>query len=251
MKRVLVSAALALALALPIAAQAAEGTHEPPELQWSFEGLFGAYDRNVMQRGMQVYMEVCSSCHGLKYVRFRNLETLGYDAEQVKVIAAGFQVEDGPNDEGDMFFRDAIPADSFPSPFANDAAARASNGGALPPDLSLQAKRNEFGPNYIVALLTGYESDQPTDTGLYHNTYANGGLIAMPPPLFDGQVTYADGTDPTVEQMSYDVAEFLTWAAEPKLEQRKSMGIKVILFLLVLTGLFYISKRKIWARVEH
>jgi ubiquinol-cytochrome c reductase cytochrome c1 subunit len=251
MKRVLVSAALALTLSLPLAARAAEDVHVPPDQQWSFEGLFGSYDRHALQRGMQVYMEVCSNCHGLKYVRFRNLEALGYNEDQVKVIAAKFQIEDGPNDEGDMFFRAAIPADAFPSPFANDAAARASNGGALPPDLSLQAKRNEYGPNYIVALLTGYESDQPTENGLYHNTYANGGLIAMPPPLVDGQVTYSDGTEATVEQMAYDAANFLTWAAEPKLEQRKAMGIKVILFLLVLTGLFYISKRKIWARIDH
>jgi cytochrome c1 len=251
MKRVLVSAALAFALIVPALAEAAEDTAVPPELQWSFEGLFGTYDRHVLQRGMQVYLEVCSSCHGLKYVRFRNLEALGYNEDQVKAIAANFQIEDGPNEEGDMFFRPAIASDAFPSPFANDQAARAVNGGALPPDLSLQAKRNEYGPNYIVALLTGYEGTEPTDNGLYHNPYAAGGFIAMPPPLSDGQVSYADGTEPTVAQMSYDVAEFLTWAAEPKMEERKSMGIKVLLFLLVLTGLFYISKRKLWARIEH
>lgn len=251
MKRVLVSAALGIVLLLPIATKAAEESAVPPHLQWSFEGLFGTYDRHTLQRGMQVYLEVCSSCHGLKYVRFRNLEALGYNEEQVKAIAANFQIEDGPNEEGDMFFRPAIPADAFPSPFANDEAARAVNGGALPPDLSLQAKRNAYGPDYIVALLTGYESDSPTDNGLYQNHYAAGGYIAMPPPLSDGQVTFSDGTEPTVAQMAYDVAGFLTWAAEPKMEERKSMGIKVILFLLVLTGLFYISKRKIWTRVAH
>ena len=251
MKRFFVSAALALTLTLPVAVQAAEEVGIPPEQQWSFDGLFGSYDRNTMQRGMQVYIEVCSSCHGLKYVRFRNLEALGFSEEQVKAMAADFDVEDGPNADGDMFYRAAIPADAFPSPFSNDEAARAANGGALPPDLSLQTKRNAYGPDFVVAILTGYESDDPTDNGLYHNVYASGGFTAMPPPLYDGWIEYADGTEPTVEQMSYDVAEFLTWAAEPKMEERKSMGIKVVLFLLVLTGLFYVSKRKIWAGIGH
>lgn len=250
MKRFLASAALALTLGAPVAVQAAE-MHEPPTQQWSFEGIFGSYDRNELQRGMQVYMEVCASCHGLEYVRFRNLEALGFGEEQVKALAANFEVEDGPNADGDMFMRPAVASDAFPSPFPNDEAARASNGGALPPDLSLQAKRNAFGPNYILALLTGYESDEPTDRGLYHNTYANGGLIAMPPPLGDDYVTYADGTAATLEQQSHDVSAFLMWAAEPKLEERKSMGLKVLMFLLVLTGLFYVSKRKIWAKLDH
>jgi cytochrome c1 len=251
MKRILVSAALAMALVVPQLASAAEDTAVPPENEWTFSGLFGTYDRHTLQRGLQVYIEVCASCHGLKYVHFRNLEALGYSEEQVKALAARFDIEDGPNEEGDMFFRPAIPSDAFPSPFANDEAARASNGGALPPDLSLQAKRNEHGADYIVAILTGYEGDGPTDNGLYVNPYKAGGFIAMPPPLAEGLVSYSDGTEPTTHQMAYDVAEFLTWAAEPKMEQRKQMGIKVILFLLVLTGLFYISKRKIWSRIGH
>ncbi len=251
MKRLLVSAALATALFVPTLAVAAEGTAVPPERTWSFNGLFGTYDRAAMQRGMQVYIEVCSGCHGLKYVRFRNLEALGFSEDKVKAIAAEFQIEDGPNADGDMFFRDAIPADAFPSPFDNDETARAANGGALPPDLSLQVKRNAYGADFVVALLTGYESDEPTDHGLYHNPYADGGFIAMAPPLYEGWVSYADGTDASLDQMAHDIGEFLTWAAEPKMEQRKAMGIKVILFLLVLTGLFYVSKRKIWAKIGH
>lgn len=251
MKKFIVTAALSFALVTSSAVMAAEEAVSPPERAWSFQGIFGTYDKSELQRGMQVYLEVCSSCHGLKYVRFRNLEALGYNEDQVKAIASGFEVEDGPNADGDMFFRPALPADAFPSPFPNDEAARAANGGAVPPDLSLQAKRNAYGPDYIAALLSGYESDEPTDNGLYHNTYFAGGLIAMAPPLGDDFVTFADGTEATVEQQSQDVAAFLMWAAEPKLEDRKSMGIKVLLFLLILTGLFYVSKRKIWAKIHH
>ncbi len=250
MKKLLVTAALSFALVTSSAAMAAELV-SPPERTWSFQGIFGTYDKSELQRGMQIYLEVCSSCHGLKYVRFRNLEALGFNEDQVKAIASGFEVEDGPNVDGDMFFRPALPSDAFPSPFPNAEAARAANGGALPPDLSLQAKRNKYGADYIAALLSGYDGSDPTDDGLYHNEYFAGGLIAMAPPLGDDYVTYADGTEATLEQQSQDVAAFLMWAAEPKLEDRKSMGIKVLLFLLILTGLFYVSKRKIWAKLHH
>ncbi len=251
MKKLLVTAALSFALFTSSGAMAAGEAESPPELSWTFQGIFGTYDKNQLQRGMQVYKEVCASCHGLKYVRFRNLEALGFNEDQIKAIASDYEVEDGPNADGDMFFRTAIPADAFPSPFPNAEAARAANGGAYPPDLSLQAKRNGYGADYIAALLSGYASDVPTDNGLYENPYFAGGLIAMLPPLGDDYVTYADGTEATLEQQSQDVAAFLMWAAEPKLEERKSMGIKVLLFLLILTGLFYVSKRKIWAKIHH
>ena len=233
-------------------ATAAEGTF--PEQDWPFNGVFGSFDRAALQRGFQVYQEVCAGCHGVKYIAFRNLTELGLSEDQAKAIAAEFEVEDGPDDEGEMFTRPAILSDILPSPFANDNAARASNNGALPPDLSLIAKARVGGPDYLHALLTGYEEapdDVTLNEGMSYNRYFRGNQIAMPPPLDDDVVEYTDGTPATVEQMSADVVNFLMWTAEPKLEVRKRMGIKVILFLLVLTALFYASKRKVWSRIDH
>ncbi len=233
-------------------ATAAEGTY--PEQHWSFDGVFGSFDRAALQRGFQVYQEVCAGCHGVKYIAFRNLTEIGLSEDQVKAIAAEYEVEDGPDDDGEMFERPAILSDIFPLPFANDNAARASNNGALPPDLSLIAKSRTGGPDYLHALLVGYE-DAPDDVmlneGMSYNRYFRGNQIAMPPPLDDDVVEYTDGTPATVDQMASDVVNFLMWAAEPKLEVRKRMGIKVILFLLVLTALFYASKRKVWSRIDH
>jgi ubiquinol-cytochrome c reductase cytochrome c1 subunit len=238
---------LGLIGASPAGAQEAA---EPLQRSWSFEGFFGTYDRSAAQRGFQVYREVCSACHGLEYVAFRNLEALGFTEEEVQAIASEYQVVDGPNDEGEMFERPAVAADQFPPPYPNDAAARLANGGALPPDLSLITKARADGTNYLFSLLQGYEEPPPGEEGLeglYYNAYFPNHWIAMPPPLFDEGVAYADGSTASIEQMASDVAVFLTWAAEPTLEERKQTGLKVMLFLIILTGLLYATKRKIWA----
>jgi ubiquinol-cytochrome c reductase cytochrome c1 subunit len=226
---------------------------KPPSQKWSFTGLFGTFDRNALQRGFQVYNEVCAGCHSLRLVAYRNLMEIGFTEDQVKTIAAEKEVQDGPNDEGEMFDRPARPSDRFVSPFPNDNAARAANNGAFPPDLSLIVKARKNGANYLHALMTGYK-DPPAGTtlpeGMAYNEYFPGKQISMPSPLSDDGVEYADKTKATVDQMSRDVTVFLAWAAEPELEARKAMGVKVLLFLLVLTGLLYAVKRKIWADVH-
>ncbi len=230
-------------------AGAAEGPR-PPALDWSFDGLFGYFDRAEAQRGLQVYLEICATCHGLDYVAYRDLAGIGYDAEQIKAIAALDEVVDGPDANGEMFTRPAVPADRFANPFPNVNAAAAANGGAPPPDLSLMAKARAGGADYIVALLVGYV-DPPEDfelmDGLSYNAYFPGHQIAMPPPLYGDDVDYADGTEATVARQARDVAAFLAWAAEPTLERRKHLGLKVLLFTLALTALFYAAKRKIWS----
>jgi ubiquinol-cytochrome c reductase cytochrome c1 subunit len=264
MKRVIASALCATVLAVGShSASAAEGA-PLPEYHWSFDGIFGHFDLAAAQRGLQVYREVCAGCHSLRFVAFRDLAALGYDEEQIKAFAAEATVTDGPNEDGDMFERAGLPSDRFPSPFANAKAAAAANGGAAPPDLSLMAKARPGGPSYIRALLTGYEEAPSAEflnaykeqhngeefellDGQNFNLYFPGNKIAMAAPLFEDGVTYQDGTPATVEQMAADVSQFLMWAAEPKLEQRKKTGLKVILFLLVLTGVLYAVKRKVWA----
>ena len=246
--RALLLGGLGLACAAPGAAQ--EEAAVPLQREWSFEGFFGTFDRSAAQRGLQVYREVCHTCHGLKYVAFRNLEALGFTEDEVSAIAAEYQITDGPNDEGEMFERPGRPSDYFPPPFPNEPAARLANGGALPPDLSLITKARADGTNYVYSLLQGYEDPPPGEEGLeglFYNAYFPNHWIAMPPPLSDDQVSYADGSSTSVEQMAADVSMFLTWAAEPQLEARKQMGLKVLLFLIILTGLFYATKRKIWA----
>jgi ubiquinol-cytochrome c reductase cytochrome c1 subunit len=252
LKRLAASALTAAAIALAIPAgspQAAEAV-SVPDVDFSFEGIFGTFDRNQLQRGFQVYETVCSSCHGLRLVAFRNLVDLGYNEDEIEAIAADYMVEDGPNDMGEMYMRPAVASDRFPSPFANEQEARMANGGAYPPDLSLMAKKRAGGAEYIKWLMAGY-TEPPADVelmpGMYWNEYFPGHQIAMPPMLFEGSVDYADGTPATVDQMSKDLAAFLMWTAEPMLEDRKQMGIKVILFLLVFTGLMYAVKRKVWA----
>jgi ubiquinol-cytochrome c reductase cytochrome c1 subunit len=234
------------------AALAVEAT-DAPARDWSFSGVFGQFDRGALQRGLQVYREVCSGCHGIQFIHFRNLAALGYDEDEIKAIAAEYTVEDGPNDEGEMFERPGRPSDRFPSPFPNDKAAAAANNGAVPPDLSLMTKARDDGPNYIHALLTGYE-EPPEDfeviEGTSYNVYFPGNQTAMAPPLFEDAVEYGDGTPATVEQMAADVTTFLAWAAEPELEERKRMGINVMLFLLVFTGVLYAVKRKVWAELH-
>ena len=246
--------ALAVGVGLAGAARALEEAPEPPHQQWPFEGVFGTYDTAASQRGFQVYKEVCSACHAVKHLAFRNLEEIGYTEDQVKGIAAQYQVTDGPNDEGQMFQRPARPSDPIPGPFPNDQAARAANNGALPPDLSLITKAREGGPDYVYAILNGFK-DPPAgfkvNEGMYYNQYFTGHQIKMPPPLTQtDQLKYADGTQATVPQMSHDVVSFLSWAAEPNLNDRHRIGFKVILFLIIATGVFYAAKRKIWSRIH-
>ncbi len=249
MKKLILAAAIVFAGLQAGAAQAAEGAALPAR-DWSFTGIFGKFDTGAMQRGFQVYQEVCSGCHSLRLIAFRNLEALGFDEDEIKAIAAEYTVEDGPDEEGEMFERPALPSDRIPSPFANAKAAAAANNGAVPPDLSLMTKARDGGADDVHALLTGY-TDPPDGIDLLdvqsYNLYFPGNVTAMAPPLFEDAVEYGDGTPATVEQMATDVTSFLAWAAEPEMEERKRMGIKVILFLLVLTGLLYAVKRKVWA----
>lgn len=239
-----------LLAAAPTPALAAGEAIPIPDTRFSFDGIFGTYDRASAQRGFQVYKEVCSACHAMRLLSYRNLQELGLTAEQVASIAAQFQVMDGPNDEGQMFERAARPADRFRSPFPNVQAARAANNGAYPVDLSVITKARPGGADYIYALLTGYQ-DPPAGVtmmeGMNYNRYFPGHQIAMVAPLNPDQVQFADGTPATVEQMARDVTTFLAWAAEPELEQRRAMGVKVILFLTILAGLAYAVKRRVWA----
>lgn len=256
MKKTISSLVLAASIALTGTAMvtsdasAAGAAIDYPDRKWSWEGPFGTYDRASLRRGLQVYKEVCSSCHGLELVYYRNLQDVGFSEAEVKAFASEYEVEDGPNDEGDMFFRSAVPADNFISPFPNANAARAANGGAYPPDLSLMVKARANGADYIHALLTGYE-DPPADfdlmPGMSYNKYFPGHQIAMAQPVDDDFVEFADGTPATLEQIAADLTTFLAWAAEPTLEDRKRLGIKVIIFLIVFTGLSYALKRKIWS----
>lgn len=220
---------------------------------WPHQDLTGTFDRAALQRGFQVYKQVCASCHSMNLLAYRNLTALGFSEDEVKAIAAGYTVKDGPNDEGEMYERPGRPSDHFVRPFPNDQAARAANNGALPPDLSLMIKARHHGENYVYSLLTGYReppADMKMGTGMNYNPYFPGGQIAMSAPLSDGAVTYADGTQATTAQMAQDVVQFLSWAAEPKLEDRKQTGIKVILFLAVFATIMYLVKRKVWANLH-
>lgn len=226
---------------------------EPPHQNWSFSGPFGTFDRASAQRGFQVYKEVCSNCHSMKDLYYRNLSALGFSGPEIAAIAASVQVPGGLDDSGQPVERPGKPSDHFRSPFPNDAAARAANGGALPPDQSLLINARENGANYTDALLQGYRDAPegfPLAEGKYYNIYFPGRQISMPPPLTDGQVTYEDGTQATVAQMSHDVVVFLTWAANPEMEQRKRTGVKVVLFLVFLTGLTVAVKKRVWKDVH-
>lgn len=225
---------------------------KPLQLVWPFEGIFGTFDRQAAQRGAQVYLEVCSTCHSNHNLYYRNLKDIGFSEAEIKQLAQKYTVKDGPNAEGEMFDRPALPSDRFVSPYPNEEAERTANNGAYPVDLSLIIKARQDGPNYVFSLLSGYQ-EAPANVklmpGLYYNPYFEGGQIAMPPPLTEGQVTFSDGTPATVEQMAKDVVVFLQWAAEPEMEHRKSMGLKVMIFLLVFTVFFYVTKKKIWKNI--
>lgn len=270
--------AFALAVGLPglvLRTASAQEAEAPPRQHWSFAGPFGTYDPAQLQRGFKIYKEVCSNCHSLKLIAFRNLADPGgpaFSELQASTIASGYQITDGPNDQGQMFQRPGRIADTFPPPFPNDQAARAALGGALPPDMSVLAKARSYeagfpwfiidaftqyqedGPDYIHAILNGY-TDPPKGVtlapGAQYNKYFPGHAIGMPKPLSDGQVEYTDGTPATVDQYGRDVAAFLMWAAEPTLDARKRLGFQVMLFLIVFTGLLYFTKKKVWHAVLH
>lgn len=259
MRKFAVAATAIAALILIVPAQAAEEI-EIPKQHWGFQGPFGIYDRAALQRGFQVYKEVCAACHSMNLVRYRDLGPpgiggsggLGFSAEAVKALAAEAEIPD-LNDSGEPTTRPGRPSDRLKAPFPNERAARTANGGALPPDLSLMAKARKGGADYIYALLTGYEDAPASITmmqGMSYNNAFPGHQIAMPPPLNDGAVTYADSTKATVPQMAHDVASYLAWAAEPEMEARKRLGVKVLMFLVILSGLLLIAKRKIWASVH-
>lgn len=262
-------------------ALAAHGALPAKDVHWSFEGPFGKFDQAQLQRGYKVYREVCSACHSMSLVSFRNLGDKGapfYDKKYpnsndnpyVKAIAKDYEVADIDNETGDAIKRPATAADRFPSPFPNEAAARASNGGALPPDMSLLAKAREEGPNHIYSIVTGYAAppaglkvDPTSHYNLYmagdltsywsgpHDHVPPGGFIAMAPPLKAGQVTFDDGTPSTLDQQAKDVSAFLMWAAEPKLEERKQTGFAVLAYLVLFAGLLYASYRKVWKNESH
>jgi ubiquinol-cytochrome c reductase cytochrome c1 subunit len=238
-----------MTLIMPLAPAFAESDTLPiPKQNWSFEGPTGTFKQDALQRGYQVFKEVCSACHGVKRISYGDLMKIGLPKNAVKALAAEHDQPD-LNDEGQPTQRKGIISDKIHSPYPNDKAARASNNGALPPDLSLITKARAGGPNYVYALITGF-CEAPANTsiteGMHYNPYFSGRQIAMAPPLFEDQVKYADGTKATVDQMARDVVTFLSWAAEPELEQRKQMGIKVLFYLLILTFVLYLSKRKIW-----
>jgi ubiquinol-cytochrome c reductase cytochrome c1 subunit len=252
MKKLLLVSAFTLSLSGYMPAMASDSVSLPHQ-HWSFDGAFGTYDRAALQRGFQVYKQVCSACHSMKRVSYRNLSALGYNEDEIKAIAADAMITDGPNDEGEMFERPGRPSDKFKSPFANDKMAQYANNGALPPDLSLITKARPHGADYIFALLTGYgeaPAGEELLPGQNWNKYFAGHKIAMAPPLSAGSVAYEDGTDGTVEQYAKDLAQFLTWAAEPEMEVRKQTGLKAILFLAVFALIMYRVKRKVWAKAH-
>ena len=245
------AAMLACTLAGP--AMAAGGNVELQQRDWSFSGPFGTFDKAAMQRGFQAYREVCAGCHSLELIAFRNFADLGYNDAEIKAIAAQYEVQDGPNDDGEMFMRPGIAADRIPSPYPNDNAARAGNNGALPPDLSLIAKARANGPDYLFSLLAGYKEAPEGVTvpeGMHYNAAYPGNLIAMPQPLYGEDVTYSDGADNSIDAISGDLVQFLMWAAEPKMEVRKRIGVAAVFFLSIFVIFSYLAKRRVWADVH-
>ena len=260
--RFLLAGAIAAVLAGPAFAQ--DEAPAPPPQNWSFGGIFGTYDMASLQRGWQVYSEVCSVCHSVEYLHYRDLTDIGLTDAQVKAIAAGDTVPKGLDDQGNPKEGPATPADQIKMPYplydpilnvvrVNETASRAAHNGALPPDLSLIVNAREGHADYIYAILTGFANppaDMKMQDGMNYNKYFPGHQIAMPQPLHDQQVTYADGTPATIEQMSHDVVTFLAWAGNPEMVERKQMGIRWVLFFVIMSGLTYAVKRKIWADVH-
>ena len=254
-KVLIISLAILLSLSIQLKINSAEKV-ELMKTDWTFKGLLGKFDRASLQRGYQVYTEVCAACHSMKYISYRNLMEKGgpeFSEAQVKAIAASFDVTDGPNADGEMFSRPARLSDKFPMPYPNEKAAQAANGGAYPPDMSVLAKARKGGVDYLYSVLLGYE-DPPTgvtlDEGVYYNKFMYGNKIKMPKVLEDDLIEYSDGTPVTEEQMAKDVVTFLMWSAEPHLETRHKMGFRAIIYLIILTVLVYFSMKKIWSRIE-
>ncbi len=224
-----------------------------PKHDWSFEGITGVFDRSAVQRGFKVYREVCSGCHSMNLLYYRDLIDIGFSEEQVKYIASEYTVLDGPNDEGEMYERPGKSFDKFANPYNNDQEARASNNGAYPPDLSVITKSRKGGADYIYNLLIGY-TDPPSNIelgeGMYYNKWMAGNQIAMPVPLYDGSVDYDDGTSNEAEQLAEDLTTFLVWAAEPELEDRKKLGLKVVTFFIIVSALVFLLKRRLWKEIN-
>ncbi len=231
---------------------AASDITKPMDYKFSFNGIFGSLDKNSAQRGLQVFTEVCASCHGMKHLAYRNLEEIGYNKNQINKIAKQFLVNDIPDENGEVNKREAVYSDNFVEPYPNEEAAKAANNGAYPPDLTLMIKARKNGANYLRSLLLGYEeAPEGFEAGEgYYNKYMPGNIIAMPQPLYGDDVEYQDGTKPTLEQEIIDVVTFLTWASMPELEKRKSSGIKVIIFLIIMTFFFFLSYKKVWKDVK-
>lgn len=244
-----------------------EGLKHPERNDYTSTGVFGKWDVPSLQRGLQIYVEVCSACHSLDLVAFRTLSDIGYNEDEIKAIAIEYEY-DALDEDGEPTFRTGIPSDYFPAPFPNEIAARAANFGAFPPDFSTLLKAREhlsflpwnsvYGEDYVVALMTGYEEEVPADAvegfelseDLYYNHYFEGNQIAMAPPLFEEMVEFADGTPATLHQMSYDVANFMAWAADPTMQERKEMGLNVMLFMIVFVILLYYTNKRVWRKVK-
>ena len=247
---------LAIITTISFSSNASEQSKKLLNLEWSFKGFFGKFDRASLQRGYQVYAEVCSACHSMKYLSYRNLAEAGgpeFSEEQAKVIASQYEVTDGPNNDGEMFTRPARLSDNFVGSFANEEEAKAANGGSYPPDMSVLVKARKGGANYIYSVLLGYDdppSDITLDDGVYYNTFISGNKIKMAKPLSESLVQYSDGTPATEEQMAKDVTTFLAWAAEPHLEARHKLGFRTVTYLIIITILVYFSMKKVWSRIE-
>jgi len=247
---------LAIFTTISFSSNASEQSKKLLNLGWSFKGFFGKFDRASLQRGYQVYAEVCSACHSMKYLSYRNLAEEGgpeFSEEQAKVIASQYEVTDGPNNDGEMFTRPARLSDNFVGSFANEEEAKAANGGSYPPDMSVLVKARKGDANYIYSLLLGYDdppSDFTLDEGVYYNTFMSGNKIKMAKPLSESLVQYSDGTPATEEQMAKDVTTFLAWAAEPHLEARHKLGFRTVTYLIIITILVYFSMKKVWSRIE-
>ena len=247
---------LILLCVIPVAAISEESRVELIETNWSFDGIFGTFDRSSLQRGYQVYQEVCSGCHSVQHLSYRNLHEPGgpeFSKEEAKVIASQFEIIDGPNSEGEMFTRQARLSDKFVKPYPNIEASTSANGGAYPPDMSVLAKARAGGADYIYSLLLGYEEPPQgfeLDDGVYYNKYMLCKKIKMSSPLMEGIVEYSDGTEASIEQMSKDITTFLVWSSEPHLEAQHKMGFKTIIYLIILLSLVYLSKKKVWSRYD-
>ncbi len=257
MRKLIISTALGLSLAvsatISTGAHAAGAAVKPIDMSWSWEGMFGTFNREDVKKGGQIFFEVCNACHSMDMVAYRNLVDIGWSEDEAKEVAAQYEVEDGPNDEGEMFVRPARLSDRIVAPYPNEKAARFANGGAYPPDLSVITKARKNGPDYLYSLLVGYQDEAPEGfelaEGTNYNDYFPGHQIFMAQPLYGESVEFPDGSYASLEEEAKYITTFLAWAAEPELEERKSLGIKVLLYLIVLTAMLYALKKRIWSRI--